>query len=246
MPPPPPPQPKGGNTVRTGVTRGRQPHPITVPSEAKQPPRKNSGVVSRSPVRSGVFVTMAFVGESFFLPGQYTDGRNEIAVYQQHCGGEVLCVYKGSLLEGETFQFMSRKHRGFPFSLTFFVNGPQVDRLKCCCEYNQRPSAVKSRYGHFRLLSVEGASPCNRCVIAAHLDKKSVPPKEKMEEDCEENPGETAGWKSTRQSLVLLEKYRKDLCFGGKRRNGKTPENPPSTTPENLRRSKKLHYASVD
>ncbi|CAM9148864.1 unnamed protein product, partial [Bubo scandiacus] len=39
-PMPPPPQQKGGNTVRSGVTRGRQLRPITVPSDAEHPPRK--------------------------------------------------------------------------------------------------------------------------------------------------------------------------------------------------------------
>lgn len=29
-----------------------------------------------------------------------SDYRDEIKVYQQHCGGENLCVYKGKLLEG--------------------------------------------------------------------------------------------------------------------------------------------------
>ncbi|XP_074689257.1 glutamate-rich protein 3 [Strix aluco] len=184
MPAPPPPQQK----ARSWVTRGRQLRPITVPSEAEQPPRKNSGVVFRSPVRNGACVTMAFVGKNLRLSGKDADDRNEIAVYQQHCGGENLCVYKGSLLEGETFQFISRRHQGFPFSLTFFVNGLSVDRLSCCCEFrHQRPSTVGGRRGHFRFLSVEGASPCYRCVIAMGLDKKPVPPKEKMEEDHEEN-----------------------------------------------------------
>ncbi|CAN0266888.1 unnamed protein product [Bubo scandiacus] len=188
MPAPPAPQQKGGNTVRSGVTRGRQLRPITVPSEAEHPPRKNSGVVFRSPVRSGACVTMAFVRKNLRLSGKDADDRNEIAVYQQHCGGENLCVYKGSLLEGETFQFISRRHQGFPFSLTFFVNGLPVDRLSCCCEFrHQRPSTVGGRHGHFRFLSVGGASPCYRCIIAMGLDKKPVPPKEKMEEDHEEN-----------------------------------------------------------
>ncbi|XP_074690596.1 glutamate rich 3-like isoform X1 [Strix aluco] len=99
-PAPPPPQQRGGNPVRGGVTRGRQLRPITVPTDTEQPPRKNSGVVFRPPVRSGACVTMAFVGKNLRLSGKDADGRSEIRVYQQHCGGENLCVYKGSLLEG--------------------------------------------------------------------------------------------------------------------------------------------------
>lgn len=32
----------------------------------------------------------------------HPDFRDEIKVYQQHCGGENLCVYKGKLLEKGT------------------------------------------------------------------------------------------------------------------------------------------------
>ncbi|XP_074784436.1 uncharacterized protein LOC141971173 [Athene noctua] len=149
----------------------------------------NSGVVFRSGVHSGPCITMAFLGRNLHLLGKDADKRSEITVYQQHCGGENLCVYKGNLLEGETFQFISRRHRGFPFSLTFILNGLTVDRLSCCCEYrHRRPSTVGGRQGYFRFVSVEGASPCYRCIIAMGLDNKPVPPKKKMEEDREENP----------------------------------------------------------
>ncbi|XP_074707566.1 glutamate-rich protein 3-like [Strix uralensis] len=131
---------------------------------------------------------MAFVGRNLHLFGKDAGVRSDIRVYQQHCRGENLCVYKGSLLEGETFQFISRRHRGFPFSLNFYVNGLPVDRVSCCCEFrHQRPSTVGGRHECFRFLSVEGASPCYRCILAMGLDKKPVPPKEKMEEDREEN-----------------------------------------------------------
>lgn len=63
----------------------------------------------------------------------------------------------------ETFQFVSKRHHGFPFSLTFFLNGMQVDRLSCCCEYkHQKRSRRGGRHRYFGFLSVEGASPCYR------------------------------------------------------------------------------------
>lgn len=43
---------------------------------------------------------MGFLGKSVRLSYDDTDYRDEIKVYQQHCGGENLCVYKGKLLEG--------------------------------------------------------------------------------------------------------------------------------------------------
>lgn len=61
----------------------------------------------------------------------------------------------------ETFQFVSRRHRGYPFSLTFFLNGLQVERLSSCCEFkHRRASRLGGRHRHFGFCSVEGASPC--------------------------------------------------------------------------------------
>ncbi|NXI47381.1 ERIC3 protein, partial [Galbula dea] len=182
IPVPPPPLQKGDK--RSGMPTGRQFRPTTAPNE--QLLAKNSGGFPKPSLRSNVFVTMVFLGKSVHLSHDDADYRDEIKVYQQHCGGENLCVYKGKLLEGDTFQFISKRHHGFPFSLTFFLNGIQVDRLSCCCEYkHQKRSRPGGRHRYFRFLSVEGASPCYRCIIAMSLDKKPSPPKRKMEEDHE-------------------------------------------------------------
>ncbi|NWQ82817.1 ERIC3 protein, partial [Columbina picui] len=157
---------------------------------------QSSGGFPKSSLRSNALVTMGFLGKSVHLSYDDSDYRDEIKVYQQHCGGENLCVYKGKLLEGETFQFVSRRHHGFPFSLTFFLNGMQVDRLSCCCEYkHQKRSRTGGRRSYFRFLSVEGASPCYRCIIATGLDKKPSPPKREMqdpEETCAGSWGDGA------------------------------------------------------
>ncbi|XP_052656583.1 LOW QUALITY PROTEIN: glutamate-rich protein 3 [Harpia harpyja] len=190
IPVPPPPLLKGDKSItagRNGVHRGRRYHPTTAPNDVEQLLTKNSGGFPKPSLRSNAFVTMVFLGKSVRLSHDDADYRDEIKVYQQHCGGENLCVYKGKLLEGETFQFVSKRHRGFPFSLTFFLNGMQVDRLSCCCEYkHQKRSRLGGRHGYFRFLNVEGASPCYRCIIAMGLDKKPSPPKRKIEEDHEE------------------------------------------------------------
>lgn len=59
-----------------------------------------AGGFSRSPLRSNACVTMIFLGKSVHLSHDDADCRDEIKVYQQHCGGENLCVYKGRLMEG--------------------------------------------------------------------------------------------------------------------------------------------------
>ncbi|NXV47919.1 ERIC3 protein, partial [Uria aalge] len=190
--PPPPPQKadRSVNAVRDGAPRGRRFRPTTAPNGSEQLLARNSGGFPKPLLRSNAFVTMVFLGKSVHLSHSDTDYRDEIKVYQQHCGGENLCVYKGKLLEGETFQFVSKRHHGFPFSLTFFLNGMQVDRLSWCCEYkHQKHSRLGGRHGYFGFLNVEGASPCYRCIIAMGLDKKPSPPKRKMEDHEEKHVG---------------------------------------------------------
>ncbi|KFW91817.1 Uncharacterized protein C1orf173, partial [Phalacrocorax carbo] len=112
----------------------------------------------------------------------------------------------------ETFQFISKRHHGFPFSLTFFLNGMQVDRLSCCCEYkHQKRSRLGGRHGYFGFLNVEGASPCYRCIIAMGLDKKPSPPKRKMEGHEEKRVGSWRDGAHSEPSKSSVEqKSRKD------------------------------------
>ncbi|KAG7488787.1 hypothetical protein MATL_G00038470 [Megalops atlanticus] len=112
------------------------------------------------------------------------DMRHEVKVFQQHCGGENLCVYKGKLMAGEAFQFVSRRHHGFPFSLNFFLNDLQVGRMSSCCEFKHRKgSRLGGKHGLFGFSSMGRASPCYKCIIAMGLDKKPTPPPKRMKED---------------------------------------------------------------
>ncbi|XP_042676007.1 LOW QUALITY PROTEIN: glutamate-rich protein 3 [Centrocercus urophasianus] len=212
--------------VRNGTCRRRRFRPTTAPNGLEQLVAKNSGEFLKPSLHSNAFVTMIFLGKSVHLSHDDSDYRDEIKIYQQHCGGENLCVYKGKLLEGETFQFVSKRHRGFPFSLTFFLNGMQVDRLSSCCEYrHQKRSRLGGRHGYFGFLNVEGASPCYRCIVAMGLDKKPSPPKREMEEDCEgkqvgswkdgvhsEPSGSSTDQKSSKESvLVILPSHEADV-----------------------------------
>ncbi|NXN21137.1 ERIC3 protein, partial [Nycticryphes semicollaris] len=223
IPVPPPPLQKGDrsiNAVRNRAPRGRRFRPTTAPNGLEQLLTKassNSGGFPKASLRSNVFVTMVFLGKSVHLSHDGADYRDEVKVHQQHCGGENLCVYKGKLLEGETFQFVSKRHHGFPFSLTFFLNGMQVERLSCCCEYkHQKRSRLGGRHGYFGFLNVEGASPCYRCIIAMGLDKKPSPPKRKMEDheekpvgswrdgECNEPSKSSVEQKSSKASLLVI------------------------------------------
>ncbi|NXQ23768.1 ERIC3 protein, partial [Alaudala cheleensis] len=139
---------------------------------------QNTKGYPKSPLCSNAFVTMVYRGKSKHV--SLREYKDEIRVYQQHCGTENICVYRGELLEGDTFQFTSKRHLGFPFSLTFYLNGLQVERLSSCCEYRyQRCSRLRGRNSYFRVLHVTGAPPCYRCIAAMGLDKKLSPPKKR-------------------------------------------------------------------
>ncbi|NWU40736.1 ERIC3 protein, partial [Hylia prasina] len=139
---------------------------------------RNTRGYPKSPLCSNAFVTMVYRGKSKHV--SHREYKDEIRVDQQHCGTENICVYRGELLEGDTFQFTSKRHLGFPFSLTFYLNGLQVERLSSCCEYRyQRCSRLRGTNSYFRVLHVTGAPPCYRCITAMGLDKKLSPPKKR-------------------------------------------------------------------
>lgn len=50
--------------------------------------------------QSKVRVDMIYFGKTVHLSHDLSDMRDEIKVFQQHCGGENLCVFRGRLSEG--------------------------------------------------------------------------------------------------------------------------------------------------
>ncbi|XP_047444119.1 glutamate-rich protein 3 [Mugil cephalus] len=191
---------RGVKVTPSSTVRGRRLHPSTASSGADV--MEDAPVLRSSVHHSRVCVRMVYFGKTVHLSHDLSDMRDEVKVFQQHCGGENLCVFKGKLREGETFQFTSRRHRGFPFSLTFFLNGLQVERLSSCCEFkHRRGSRLGGRHGHFGFFSVEGASPCYKCIIAMGLDKKPTPPPKKVREDRGREESDTSP-KDTPETLT--------------------------------------------
>ncbi|XP_006003352.1 glutamate-rich protein 3 [Latimeria chalumnae] len=189
---PPPPKKHDRSLKRTPNGTGRRRlRPTTAPYELAETSAMESVRFHKTSVHSNVAITMTYFGKAVHLFHDDFDYSDEVKIYQQHCGGENLCVYKGRLLEGENFNFVSRRHRGFPFSLTFFLNGIQVDRVSSCCEFkHKKGSRLGGKHGHFGFFDVEGACPCYRCIIALGLDKKPIPPKKMKEEDEEQEEAE--------------------------------------------------------
>uniref|UniRef100_A0A3Q2ZID3 Glutamate rich 3 n=1 Tax=Kryptolebias marmoratus TaxID=37003 RepID=A0A3Q2ZID3_KRYMA len=152
---------RGVKVTPSSTVRGRRLRPTTSSSGADvSGPFMSSCAFFATKTKISMNVNMVYFGKTVHLTNTLMDLKDEVRVFQQHCGGENLCVYKGNLYEGEMFQFISRRHRGFPFSLTFYLNGLQVERLSSCCEFKHRKGPrLGGRHGHFGFSSVEGASP---------------------------------------------------------------------------------------
>nr|KAF6381906.1 glutamate rich 3 [Pipistrellus kuhlii] len=186
--PPRPPSPNGKITRenRSETWRRRRFRPTTAPNGLQPASAGDSRRINKTPLHSNAVITMIYLGKTTHLSFDYPDFRDEIKVCQQHCGGENLCVYRGKLLEKETFQFISKRHHGFPFSLTFFLNGMQVNRLSSCCEYkHRRGSRLGGKGSYFGFVCVEKSSPCYKCIIAMGLDKKPTSPKFRKQKSLE-------------------------------------------------------------
>ncbi|MEQ2239755.1 hypothetical protein ILYODFUR_007776, partial [Ilyodon furcidens] len=112
--------------------------------------------------KSNVTVTMTYLGQGQ-RQSHSRSTRDELKVLQQVNGGENLCVFKGLVIAGEQFQFVSQRHRGFPFSATLYVNGIAVARISSCCEYRYAPGFQQGRKSCFRLSWLAGGTPCYRC-----------------------------------------------------------------------------------
>ncbi|XP_065804325.1 uncharacterized protein [Labrus bergylta] len=126
-------------------------------------PKKQSNLKAQKEAKkSNVAVTMTYLGQGH-QGSRSGSTRDELKVLQQVNGGENICVFKGLVAAGEQFQFVSQRHRGFPFSTTLYVNGIMVARISSCCEYRYAPGFQQGRRSCFRLTWLAGGMPCYRC-----------------------------------------------------------------------------------
>lgn len=65
---------------------------------------QDQGRIYKAAPHSNAVITMVYLGKNVHLSYDDKDFRDEIKIYQQHCGGENLCIYKGKLLEKGTSQ----------------------------------------------------------------------------------------------------------------------------------------------
>ncbi|XP_036953636.1 uncharacterized protein LOC119019287 [Acanthopagrus latus] len=127
-------------------------------------PKKQSSLKAQKEAKkSNVTVTMVYLGQGRRASGGLGLTRDELKVLQQVNGGENICVFKDLVTPGEQFQFVSQRHRGYPFSATLYVNGIMVARISSCCEYRYAPGFQQGRKSCFRLTWLSGGTPCYRC-----------------------------------------------------------------------------------
>ncbi|XP_071987621.1 uncharacterized protein [Engystomops pustulosus] len=115
-------------------------------------------ITSQTP-RSDVEMTLQYVGSGLHLSSEILTPKDELRMFQQICGGESLCVFKGYLSPGDSFRIISRRHYGFPFSASIYINGLIAARISWCCEYRHQ-----GRHGCFRITQRSGGRPCYRCI----------------------------------------------------------------------------------
>ena len=128
------------------------------------------------PEMQPTIVTMIYYGKGINIPfdTQVFDSKDEIAIYQQHCGGENLLVYSGLHEAGDKFSFRSKRHKEFPFSVSIYINGTYDCRISTCCEYRHSLNVrIGGKTGRFGITNVTGEHPCVKCL----LEKSTKPPK---------------------------------------------------------------------
>ncbi|ESO91318.1 hypothetical protein LOTGIDRAFT_105547, partial [Lottia gigantea] len=106
-------------------------------------------------------IVMKYHGFKLSLAREKLDPKNMVIVEQQHCGGNTLVIFKGRLLPNTDFTIFSHRHRGFPFSLTIYVDGRMDCRVSTCCEYRHALNVrLGGAQGHFSFTDVQGNMPC--------------------------------------------------------------------------------------
>ncbi|XP_067666146.1 nucleolar protein dao-5-like isoform X2 [Haliotis asinina] len=188
----PPSSPRTGPTRhRSAGNRGRSTSSDKSPKRSpgvdlhrKEPPMRHQG-----DVHSNCMVTMKFHGWVLKLARERTDNRHDVTVEQQHCGGNTLTVFKGLIEPGSTFSFTSKRHRGYPFSLTLYVDGRQDARVSTCCEFgHSKKVRLGAKQGHFSFVGIKGMNPCYKCQVQKGLVGGKAPPKKVKRPPS--NPGE--------------------------------------------------------
>ncbi|XP_025092847.1 glutamate-rich protein 3-like isoform X2 [Pomacea canaliculata] len=189
----PPRFPLSGRSLRSArYAKSTSPQrPVTTDGHISRLHRPEGAKMHEGQQESMCKITMKYHGWDLHLAREQMDPTQEIQVEQQHCGGNTLTVFKERLVPGSEFSFISYRHRGYPFSLTLYVDGHVDSRVSTCCEDRHSPGAkIGGKQGHFSIICVDGAVPCYKCQVAkgvmiqnkAPCKQKKRPPESHAEE----------------------------------------------------------------
>ncbi|CAG5136517.1 unnamed protein product, partial [Candidula unifasciata] len=135
---------------------------------------EESAKLHRGQQESMCEVSMHYHGSTLSLAHEQLDPRQEIVIEQQHCGGNTLTVFKDKLEPNSDFSFLSYRHRGYPFSLTIYVDGTMNCRVSTCCEFRHKQGGrIGGKTGHFSIKSISGTAPCYRCQVEKGIQVRS-------------------------------------------------------------------------
>ncbi|KFM69779.1 hypothetical protein X975_16093, partial [Stegodyphus mimosarum] len=111
--------------------------------------------------------------------------EQNVLIQQQHCGGNPVVVYKGTVSPNESLTFTSVLHEGFPFSITIFLDGIRDLKLSSCCVFRYLPNRrLGGSSGSFSIQNVEGGKPCMKCQYHEFQLSNTI---SKKKDDPEEN-----------------------------------------------------------
>ncbi|XP_052764022.1 glutamate-rich protein 3-like isoform X3 [Mya arenaria] len=137
--------------------------------------RQEPAMMHQGEVQTLCEITMKYHGPNLTLPRDQRDPTQEVHIEQQHCGGNTLPVFRERLQAGSTFSFVSRRHRGYPFSLTLYIDGRMDCRVSTCCEYKHGVGVkLGGKMGHFSLTGITGATPCYKCKLSCQAPPRSI------------------------------------------------------------------------
>ncbi|GFS02228.1 glutamate-rich 3 [Elysia marginata] len=128
-------------------------------------------------------VSMVYHGSSLSLAREMLPGRSkqDVVVEQQHCGGNTLNVFRDCLERGSNFSFISYRHRGYPFSLSIYIDGKMDCRVSTCCEYrHHKGGRIGGKKGHFSISGIQGAVPCYKCQVEKGIRVGNQAPRPKL------------------------------------------------------------------
>ncbi|XP_041430887.1 glutamate-rich protein 3 [Xenopus laevis] len=185
---------------------------------------------------------MQYLGAGLSMVNEIINPKDELTMFQQVCGGENICVYKGYLTPGENFEFISRRHYGFPFSASLYINGLIATRISSCCEYRYHVGFRQGQRGCFQVTQISGEKPCYRCVESHNL--KALHPKEVKDNStggsCKDSGNTEDNVYSESASNVeeTLEGHQQLKVCKMNRMNGKYCPVAPSSRPSNVEDSK--------